>query len=511
MHESVETMQGRVRGARERGILTFRGIRYAASVAGEGRWRAPRAPEAWSGVRDALRPGPAAPQAAGPMLELLGLVPRETAEDCLFLNVWTPGPGGAPRPVLVWIHGGGFTSGSGSLSVFDGAQLARNGDVVVVTLNYRLGALGFLRTALLAADEGGPAANFGLLDQIAALAWVRANAHAFGGDPERVTLFGQSSGAMCAAVLLATPRAQGLASRAILQSGAASNVHTPERAERVARVFFEELGIAPADGRSLRAAPVDAILAAQSRAMLRLAAELDQPAFQPCVDGELVPAPPLEAFASGRAARIPLLVGTNLDEWKFYGLTDPKARALDRAGLLRRFGRGLPGADAAGRPWSQRVVETYHDARAGRASVDPPELWFAIQTDRWFRYPAMRLAELHAEHVPATFAYLFDWASPALGGALGSCHTLEIPFVFGGDSDARLLPFVGDGGEAAALAAQMQRAWLAFAHGGEPGARELGPWPGYERVRRETMRLGRRFGAESAPLEAERAFWELFE
>jgi para-nitrobenzyl esterase len=409
----------------------------------------------------------------------------------------------------VWIHGGGFTSGSGALSVFDGALLARNGDAVVVTLNYRLGALGFLRTTELAAREGGPRANFALLDQIAALEWVRANARAFGGDPDRVTLFGQSSGAMCAAALLTAPRAHGLVSRAILQSGAASNVHAPERAERVARVFFEELGIAPADGRSLRAAPLDAILAAQSRTMLRLATELEQPAFQPCVDGELLAAAPLEAFAAGHAARIPLLVGTNLDEWKFYGLTDPKARALDRARLLRRFGRGLPGADAAGCPWAARVVDTYSNARSGRASVDPPELWFAIQSDRWFRFPAMRLAELHAERVPSTFAYLFDWASPAQGGALGACHTLEIPFVFGGEPDARLRPFVGDGADARALAARMQRAWLAFAREGAPHIPELGPWPGYERSRRATTRLGRSFAVDDAPLEAERAFWEL--
>jgi len=509
MSESVETTHGRVRGAREGGILAFRGIRYAASVAGEGRWRAPRAPEPWAGVRDALHPGPAAPQLAGPTLEMLGLVPRETAEDCLFLNLWTPGPGGASRPVLVWIHGGGFTSGTGALSVFDGALFARSGDAVVVTLNHRLGALGFLHTAELAEREGGPPANFGLLDQIAALEWVRANARAFGGDPDRVTLFGQSSGAMCAAALLAAPRARGLASRAILQSGAASNVHSPERARRVASVFFEELGIASTDGRSLRAAPLEAILAAQARVLLRLAAELDVPVFQPCVDGVLLPEAPLEAFAAGRAARIPLLVGTNLDEWKFYGLTDPKARELDRAALLRRFGRGLPGADAGDRPWAERVVESYSEARAGRASVAPPELWFAIQTDRWFRFPAMRLAELHAARVPDTFAYLFDWPSPALGGALGSCHTLEIPFVFGGEPEARLRPFVGDGAEAEALASRMQSAWLAFAQGGPPGAPELGPWPGYERGRRATMRLGRSFGVELAPLEAERAFWEL--
>jgi carboxylesterase type B len=322
-----------------------------------------------------------------------------------------------------------------------------------------------------------------------------------------VTLFGQSAGAMCAAALLAAPRARGLASRAILQSGAASNVHPTARAARVAAAFFEELEVAPGDGRRLRAAPLGAVLGAQARAAERLRRELEQPAFQPCVDGDLLARPPLEALAAGEAARIPLLVGTNLDEWKFYGLGDPKARALDEAGLLRRFSRGLPGADAAGRPWAEQVLGAYRAARAGRASLDPPELWFAVQTDRWFRHPAMRLAELHAAHAPA-FAYLFDWASPAFGGALGSCHTLEVPFVFGGDPGPRLRPLVGEGPEARALEARMQRAWLAFAHGDAPGGGELGPWPAYERGLRATMRLGRRCGPEHAPLEAERAFWD---
>lgn len=504
MSEIVETTHGRVRGSEERGIRSFRGIPYAAPVSGEGRWRAPRAPEAWAGLRDATRAGPAAPQTGGPAAALLGLLPESTAEDCLFLNVWTPACAGPPRPVLVWLHGGGFATGSGALPVYDGSALARAGDAVVVTLNYRLAALGFLRVSELAAVEGGPPANFGLLDQIAALEWVRANAPAFGGDPDRVTLLGQSAGAMCAATLLASPRARGLASRAILQSGAASNVHSAERSERVAAVFFEELGIPARAGGSLRQAPVAAILAAQARAIARLARELEQPAFQPCVDGDLVPRPPLEAFGRGTAARVPILIGTNLDEWKFYGLADPKARALDRAGLLRRFGRGLPGADAAGRPWAERVVEAYGEARAGRASVDPPELWFAIQTDRWFRFPAMQLAELHAAHERATFAYLFDWPSPAFGGALGSCHSLEIPFVFGGDPDPRFRAFVGDGPDARGLGSRMQAAWLAFARDGSPG----GGWPGYERGRRATMRLGRACGVEHAPLEAERAFWQ---
>jgi para-nitrobenzyl esterase len=508
MRESVETSHGCVRGIETRGVRVFRGIPYAAPVAGEGRWRAPRPAAAWAGVRDALQPGPAAPQTGGPAAALLGLEVERTDESCLTLDVWTPGPGGTPRPVLVWLHGGGFTTGSGALPVYDGDTLARAGDVVVVTLNYRLGALGFLHLPELADAEGDATANFGLLDQIAALEWVRANAEAFGGDPRRVTLFGQSAGAMCGGALLAAPRARGLFQRAILQSGAASNVHATAVAERVAAAFLAELGFARPDPGALRRAPLAALLAAQARVPERLRQALDQPAFQPCVDGALLPCAPLDAVAAGSAARVPLLVGTNLDEWKFYGLADPRARSLDHAGLVRRFERSLPGVDASGRPWAQRVVEAYRAARAGRASLEPPELWFAIQSDRWFRVPAARLAERHAAHEPATFAYLFDWPSPALGGALGSCHTLEIPFVFGGEPDARLRPFVGDGPEVRTLGARMQGAWLAFARDGDPSGGALGRWPAYEHSRRETMRLGRECFPDPAPLEPERSFWD---
>ena len=504
----VETSSGRVRGSEERGVRVFRGIPYAASAAGEGRWRAPRPAAPWSGVRDALRSGPAAPQPEARMLAPLGVAPGSTSEDCLCLDVWTPGPAGRGRPVLVWIHGGGFTSGAGSLPLYDGAALARAGDAVVVTLGYRLGALGFLALPELAASEGGPPANFGLLDQLAALAWVHANAAAFGGDPERICLFGQSAGAMCIGALLASPRSSGLVARAILQSGAASNVHPAGIAARVAALFCEELGASPRDGRALRQAPLARVLAAQARVQERLRGELEPPAFQPCVDGVLLAEPAIDAFAAGRAARVPLLVGTNRDEWKFYALGDPKARALDEAGLLRRFERLLPGRDPAGRGWAARAIETYRAARAGRASVEPAELWFAIQSDRWFRFPATRLAELHAAWQPEVRSYLFEWPSPALGGWLGACHGLEIPFVFGGAGEGPLASFVGIGDGVRELSRWMQRAWLDFARGDALRLPGGGAWPAYERERRATLRLGPECELALRPGDAERTFWE---
>ena len=497
----VETEQGRIAGVTQDGVYVFRGVPFAGSTAGEGRWRAPTPAESWAGVRDGSRFGPSAPQNPGFVSRLFGAGDLETSEDCLSANVWTPGPGS--RPVLVWLHGGGFTTGAGSLPVYDGATLVRRGDVVVVSLNYRLGAFGFLHL-----PGRGATANCGLLDQIFALEWLQENIAGFGGDPARITLFGQSAGAMCAATLLAVPRARSLFCRAILQSGAARNVHEPATALRVAEVFCAEAGCAPGDLEALRALPVAAVLRAQAATAGKLARELPDPAFQPVIDGAVLPWEPITAIAEGQAKHLPLLVGTNLDEWRFYGLSDPKANTLDEEGLVRRFRRGLPGNDASGRAWAERVVDTYRRARAGSAEVDARSLWFAIQSDRWFRHPAMQLAELQALHQPATRAYLFDWRSPAFGGSLGACHALEVPFVFGALDQPGVAALVGDGAGAAPLSATIQAAWLAFAHGEEPAAPGLPEWPVYEAGQRATLRLGREVSVVPAPAERERSFWD---
>jgi para-nitrobenzyl esterase len=501
MRSVVETASGRISGVPEDGIVVFRGIPYARPPVGERRLRPPQPIAPWSGVLEAHGYGPAAPQNAGTIVHLLGVALEAPDEDCLRLNVFAPAGGAGRRPVLVWLHGGGFTTGSTAWPVYDPSPLVRRGDVVVVTVQYRLGALGFLP---LEREDGG-VGNLGLLDQIAALEWVRENAAAFGGDAERVTVFGNSAGAMSIATLLGAPSARGLFRGAIVQSGSADYVHGREDAARVAEGFCKQLGLAPGDERGLREVPLDAWLAAQARSVAALSRELPRLVFQPVVDAALLPRPPLESIAEGEAASVRLLVGTNLDEWRYYGLADPRSHRLDEAGLLRRLERGL---DREGRPLARRVLETYRAARQGRASLAPPDLWFAIQSDRWFRHPAMRMAERHAVHQPATFAYLFDWASPALGGALGSCHSLEVPFVIGSVSHPRLRPLVGEGPEPALLCERMQDAWLGFAREGDPAHPGLGAWPGYDAQRRATLRLGRECRVELAPLERERACWD---
>jgi para-nitrobenzyl esterase len=508
MDPVVETAAGRLRGTERKGIRLFRGIPYARAPVGRLRFRPPEPASPWRGVRDALRTGPAAPQPQ-PLQAFLRPILRggagAHAEDCLFLNVWTPGCDEARRPVLVWLHGGAFVFGSGSTVLYSGRRLARRGDAVVVTVNYRLGALGFLHLADRLGSDELFASNLGLLDQIAALEWVRENIAAFGGDPGNVTLFGESAGAMSVGALLGSPRARPLFRRAILQSGAAQHVSSPERAGAVAEFFLHEAGLDPGRAERLRRMPVEAILAAQQRAALRYGFAEGQLPWQPVVDGRLIPVPPLEALRRGAAKDIPVLVGTNRDEWKLFTLADRAAHRLDDAGLrwrlaheLRRFGAGER---------VERVIEAYRQAPSRRGTT-PFELFSAFQTDRIFRWPAIRLAEAQAESGARSFAYLFTWTPPLFAGRVGACHGLEVPFVFGTIRHPALRPLLGSTQSARGVARAMQEAWTSFARGGIPSCHDLGAWPGYDRTRRTTVLLGARRFAEDAPLDVERQLFE---
>jgi para-nitrobenzyl esterase len=504
VHPVVETRSGRIQGLAEPGLHAFRGVPFAAPPVGALRFRPPRPPEPWAGLRDATHPGPPAPQVASPVMRMLGGAGElGWSEDCLTLNVWTPAADRGRRPVLVWIHGGAFTTGSGGFPLYDGSALARRGDAVVVTINYRLGALGFLALPAFEREEGNVAGNFGLLDQLAALDWVREHAEAFGGDPGNVTVFGESAGAMSLGALLGAPGARGLFRRAILQSGAAHNVSDREQGERVAHAFAKELGAGPDDVRRLREAPAAAVLEAQVRAVTALWGDLRGLAFQPVQEERTLPRPPLDAVRAGAARGVELLVGTNLDEYKLYRPTDPKVESLDDAGLLRRLARVVPG----GEPVAERAIAAYRERRAG-AAASPTELWFAIETDRIFRVPAQRLLDAQAPHAPGRFAYLFTWASPALGGKLGSCHALELPFVFGTCDLPGLRAFVGGGDGAARLSERMQDAWLAFARAGDPSHPALGRWPAHDPARRPVQILGPECRVAEQGDDPELRFWD---
>jgi para-nitrobenzyl esterase len=506
MSTVVATLKGKVRGTEERGVYVFRGIPFARPPVGDLRFQPPQPAEPWSGIRDASRFGPAAPQPERPagVPGGGGSYPNQS-EDCLYLNVWTPAADGARRPVLVWIHGGGFTIGTGGDPRYEGAALAARGNVVVVTLNYRLGALGFLHTPDFPADAG-ITANCGILDQIRALEWVRDEIAAFGGDPGHVTVFGESAGGMSVGTLLGTPRARGLFHRAILQSGAAHHAAAPDAAAVTAHAVLQDVGLSAEEAANLRSLPAERILEAQLRvAALNPGSGMG---FTPVVDGDLLPRPPLQAIADGLSGDIPVLIGSNLDEWKLMVASDPRVAGLTPEELAARLTAVLP-EDAATPESVARAIEIYRDALTARGTpVDPYEILCAFESDRWFAMPATRLAEQQSRHQSNTYAYLFTWRSPALEGRLGACHALDVPFVFGTINHPVLRPFAGEGPAAESLSKTMQDAWLAFARTGNPSTAALGEWPRYRPDQRATMVLGERCHVENAPLAAQQVFWD---
>lgn len=493
----VETASGRVEGTEEGGVRVFRGIPFAAAPVGARRLRPPQPAEAWSGIRDATRFGVWAPQLP-PASSLTGEITGDMGDDCLTVNVWTPAVDAARRPVLVWVHGGGFTGGSGAMPLYSGGRLAGRGDVVVVTFNYRLGILGFLAHPDLTDPETGAAGNWGLLDQVAALRWVRDNIGAFGGDPGNVTVFGESAGSMSVADLLAMPVAEGLFHRAICQSGPPRAL-SMSRTETVTAKLLAELGAAhPAD---LREVPVDRLLGAHGAMMAKPGAGMLPVA--PVVDGATLPRPPEEAIADGASVNIPLIIGSNRDEWKLFIAGDPNGRDPDQSVILDRIQRSFSAEDVA--VSAADMIDAYRAIRGSRGlSTDPRELWSAIESDRVFRVGSVTTAEAHANHQPATYMYLFEWESPAMRGALGAAHGVEIPFVFNALDQPGQDRFAGAGPEAEGLATQMQDAWVSFARTGHPG----GSWPRYDAERRTTMVWGRTSRPEDAPLEEERRLWD---
>ncbi len=404
---------------------------------------------------------------------------------------------------MLWIHGGAFMMGSGSTGIYDGSAIARAGDVVVVTINYRLGALGYLNLREVFPEQA--AANLGVRDQIAALRWVRDNIEAFGGDPENVTIFGESAGGMSVGALLGTPDAKDLFHRAIAQSGAAHHVSTQQRASRVAECFLEELGTR--DFSTLEKASVSSLIEAQGRATARMGIATGSLPWQPSVDGDLIAEQPLVAAAAGRAARVPLLIGTNRDEWKLFMLGDRDGRRLDHEGLRSRLKRVLDGGDNSE---LERTLRAYSGSSGSSGRGDErsaSELWESFQSDRIFHHPAHSLARFHSSHVPQTYAYVFDWTPPFVKNAVGACHGIEIPFVFGTYGKAILRPLMGFGPRTARLSDQMMSAWIAFARKGDPNHTRLMSWPRYDPHTRSTLRLGRRSRVQEDPFGAALEYW----
>ncbi|OGO44643.1 MAG: hypothetical protein A2Z05_05110 [Chloroflexi bacterium RBG_16_60_22] len=496
----VATKSGKLEGSREGGLYVFRGIPYAAPPVGKLRWRPPQPLKPWSGVRPAREFGPIAPQ--NPLAG--SIIPRSEEpqdEDCLFLNVWTPGLDNRRRPVMVWIHGGAFTIGSGSQAMHNGAGLARKGNVVIVTINYRLGLLGFLRLKELTGGGIPSTGNEGLLDQVAALEWVRDNIGAFGGDPANITVFGESAGAMSIGCLMAMPAARGLFHKAILESGVGSTAVPLDEATGVGERFVKELGIKSDDDRALRALTPPQLLDVDMRLRTGLAGPGEAvrlTAVAPVVDGEIIPDVPNRVINNGSASDVKVIVGTNLEEFKLFAAMDPPGVKIDEAVMSRRLRAFVPAGDIP------RLVAAYRKAREKRGEpATPADLLTAIQTDLMFRMPALELVEAQRDNGQAAYSYLFTWESPVMGGMLGACHALDIGFVFGLYDDA----FCGSGPEADKLSGCIQEAWLAFARTGDPSGRGIGKWPPYGEGRL-TMLLGRDCRVAAAPYDEERRAWD---
>jgi para-nitrobenzyl esterase len=504
----VTTRQGKLEGDRHRGVERFKGIPFARPPIGPLRFQAPQPPQAWNGIRDATAFGPAAPQ-IGPVHRLIrgmiGVAGSRQSQDCLYLNVWTPRADAERRPVLVWIHGGAFILGSGSTALYSGSRLAARGDVVVVTINYRLGALGFLCWDVIHGGADRPPANVGIRDQIAALEWVRDNIDQFGGDPENVTIFGESAGAMSTGTLLGVPAARPLYHKAILQSGAAHNVSSQSKAARAAEYFLEALAGEDVSLEGLVSLPVTRLMQAQMEATRRVGLDDGMMAWQPCVDGDLIPEQPLVAIDRGDAGDKPVLIGTNRDEFSLFTFLDrDRLSDKDLAERLRRIAERAGGdADAL----VERILGVY-GPRTGRRDPGANRRWIQLQNDRIFHYPATRLAEAQSDHQEKTFSYLFEWAPPLIGRALGACHGLELPFVFGTTGTGLVRAALVADRSAGSLGDYIQDAWTSFARVGRPDRGQLPEWPAYTRRRRHTMSLGGGRGVLKDPHEGAREFWE---
>jgi len=460
----AKIFQGKVEGLAKDGVLRFNGIPYAKPPVGALRWRPADAAEPWSGVRDAARFGNIAPQVQSAAEALIGGTPGEQSEDCLYLNVTTPSLDGK-RPVMVWIHGGAFVTGAGSLGTYNGKYLSRRGDVVVVTINYRLGALGFLNLRDATDGKLPGAGTEGLSDQVMALRWVKENIASFGGDPGNVTIFGESAGGMSVGALLGMNAAKGLFHKVIPQSGAGHIGRRRESSARVAALLFDKLGTR--DPAALMTLPHTAILKAQAEIIAE--ARSGGMPFAPTIDEALLPVRPIENIRNGSAAGAPILTGTTMEEWKLFTAARPKMRLMG-ADKLRHYTTNLVGEDRA-------------DALLAAYEGSAFERWNAIMTDHTFAVPASRLLEAQSAHAPV-YLYRFDWRSPLLAGVLGSCHALELGFVFGTHNEKRAGLFFGSGANADALAAAMMDCWIAFARSGDPG------WPRYDATKRATMIFG---------------------
>ncbi|MCL4312846.1 MAG: carboxylesterase family protein [Actinobacteria bacterium] len=531
----VTTSSGRLQGCRDKNVHAFFAIPYAAPPTGQQRWRPPLPTERWRGIRKADQPGAIAPQLLPNPGAILPGDPTEMSEDSLSLNIWTPSLDDGKRPVMVWVHGGGFSSGSGSSQIYNGALLAELHNVVVVTINYRLGILGFLAHPNLYEASHRSMGNWGLLDQMSALKWVRKNIASFGGDPNNITVFGESAGGMGISALLNYSVEEIDADHAIVQSGPPI-VQPLKEATKVAEQVASSLGLSSVDRTSLSKVPISELLEVQASLNNVSLAERINPlglTFMPVADAGLLDDTLMQSLPRRRKKQpIALLAGSNLDEAKLFALSEPQLQNLTHESLkeiltaslrLRKTVLGLPEPSLISHKPSvnklkspdneeaaDALLDGYAEARRRRGqSTEPFELWAAIASDWIFRVPTIAMVARHVKSGGTAFAYLFTWQSPILGDRLGSCHALEVPFVFSTFDVALIRSLVGSDPDTIELSTRIQDAWSSFASHGTPSSSKLPKWDPYTVEEGTTMVLDRECKLLSAPFDEEVRLWEI--
>ncbi|WP_102346268.1 carboxylesterase/lipase family protein [Bacillus sp. Marseille-P3661] len=494
VNQIVEITSGKIRGEVTDGIYSFKGIPYGEGTDGSRRFLPPSKMNPWTGIYNATEYGPRCFQTKGninPDNELTKAqssirIREEASENCLFLNVWTSGLNdGGRRPVLFWCHGGGFFQGSGAGPRTDGTSLAKNGEVVVITVNHRLGPLGYLFLGDLIGGQYDRSGNVGMLDLVLALEWVQENVEVFGGDPNNVTIFGCSGGGSKVSTLMAMPAAKGLFHRAIIQSAYGLKMSTREDATEIAEKVLNHLGVSEKEIDRLHTVPVESLWEAYHVATAwtpeRFAEKGRHIAISPVVDGYDLPQHPFDPVGSPLSADVPLMIGTTKDEATLFLFSDPDLGSIDEVGLRKwaslYFGEG-----------GEHVIAAYRNELPHLSAND---LLISIISDRVTIRDSITLAERKlAQQAAAVYMYQFTWESPILGGKMKSMHGLEVPFVF---NNVHRMPFelVGEDPDKYTLASNMSQAWISFARNGNPGHAGLPTWSSYSTIDRSTMIFGK--------------------